>query len=91
MIRVTYRLYVDAADGESAEALTRVVEDALEALAVPGRAVEYHQIGVAEIRPLPAAPRDCGCGAADRWSCVCQPVTAPEGLPQGVYRSGADL
>lgn len=67
MQRLTYRVYVDVPDAEPIESARRATEDALEALTVNGRTVEYQLIGT--VSGLP--DRD-PCGAADRWSCVCR-------------------
>lgn len=53
MKRLTYRLYVDVPEVEPLKAAQRATEDALEALVVNGRTVEYHLIGTAEGLPEP--------------------------------------
>lgn len=65
MIRMTYRLYVDAEEPGDIEHLTRVVEDALEGLAGGQVAVSYVQLGVAE--GLPGDPGDRAL-PAERWN-----------------------
>ena len=65
MIRMTYRLYVDAEEPGDIEHLTRVVEDALEGLTAGQMAVSYVQIGVAH--GLPGSPDDRAL-PAERWN-----------------------
>jgi hypothetical protein len=75
---ITYRLVVTAPDSVTPDLLERYVEDALEGLSrEDGIESRYVQIGTAEGLP-DKAPEARG------------PVQ-PAGLPQGVYREGADL
>lgn len=61
MQRLNYRVYVDVPDSEPLEVAQRATEDALEALVVNGRTVDYVLIGTAQ--RLPERAERCTHGA----------------------------